>query len=85
MCLSGCTGSFRFGLLSFSAAGGIFSFTFCAFGRKAFGLGLSLGYESLQEGLDSLRTLAALDFDIACFGHGKPIMSGASDKFRAKW
>ena len=49
------------------------------------GLGLSLGYESLQNGLDSLRKLAALDFDIACFGHGKPIMSGASDKFRAKW
>ena len=49
------------------------------------GLGLSLGYESLQDGLDSLRKLAALDFDIAVFGHGKPIMSGASDKFRAKW
>ena len=49
------------------------------------GLGLSLGYESLQDGLDSLRKLAALDFEIACFGHGKPIMSGASDKFRAKW
>ncbi len=49
------------------------------------GLGLSLGYESLQDGLDSLRKLAALDFDIACFGHGKPIMSGASAKFKAKW
>jgi glyoxylase-like metal-dependent hydrolase (beta-lactamase superfamily II) len=49
------------------------------------GLGLSLGYESLQDGLDSLRKLAALEFDIACFGHGKPIMSGASDRFRAKW
>jgi glyoxylase-like metal-dependent hydrolase (beta-lactamase superfamily II) len=49
------------------------------------GLGLSLGYESLQQGLDSLRKLAALDFDIACFGHGKPIMSAASARFREKW
>ena len=47
--------------------------------------GLALGYENLQDGLDSLRKLAALDFDIAVFGHGKPIMSGASDKFRVKW
>jgi len=47
--------------------------------------GLALGYENLQDGLDSLRKLAALDFEIAVFGHGKPIMSHASDRFRAKW
>jgi hypothetical protein len=32
-----------------------------------------------------LLLLAALDFAVAVFGHGKPIMAGASDKFRAKW
>jgi len=48
-------------------------------------LGYSLGYENLQDGIDSLRKLAALDFDIALFGHGKPIMSGASEAFKAKW
>jgi glyoxylase-like metal-dependent hydrolase (beta-lactamase superfamily II) len=49
------------------------------------GFGLSLGYESLEDGLRSLRKLSALDFDVACFGHGKPITTGASRKFREKW
>ena len=47
--------------------------------------GLSLGYENLQEGLRSLAKIAALEFDIACFGHGSVIMSQASAKFRQKW
>jgi glyoxylase-like metal-dependent hydrolase (beta-lactamase superfamily II) len=33
-------------------------------------------------GLQSLRRISALDFDIACFGHGKPIMKDASAAFR---
>ena len=49
------------------------------------GLRLSLGYEHLSEGLKSLAKLAALDFDIACFGHGKAIPAQASAKFRARW
>jgi glyoxylase-like metal-dependent hydrolase (beta-lactamase superfamily II) len=49
------------------------------------GLGLSLGYESLEDGLRSLRKLAALDFDVACFGHGKPITTSAAARFREKW
>ena len=44
--------------------------------------GYALCYESLDEGMKSLRKLAALDFDVAVFGHGGPIKSGASAKFR---
>jgi glyoxylase-like metal-dependent hydrolase (beta-lactamase superfamily II) len=33
-------------------------------------------------GLQSLRRISALDFKIACFGHGKPIMAEASTVFR---
>jgi len=44
--------------------------------------GYALCYESLDEGKKSLRKLAALDFDAAVFGHGGPIKSGASAKFR---
>jgi glyoxylase-like metal-dependent hydrolase (beta-lactamase superfamily II) len=48
-------------------------------------LGLSLGYEDLQEGLRSLAKVAALDFDVACFGHGTAIKTRASERFKAKW
>jgi glyoxylase-like metal-dependent hydrolase (beta-lactamase superfamily II) len=47
------------------------------------GLGYSLGYEDLALGQRALSKLMAFDFDIAVFGHGKPIMTGASRKFRA--
>ena len=47
--------------------------------------GLSLGYENLAEGLRSLAKIAALDFDIACFGHGSAITRHASAKFKEKW
>jgi len=47
--------------------------------------GLSLGYENLMEGLRSLAKIAALDFDIACFGHGSAITTQASAKFKKKW
>jgi glyoxylase-like metal-dependent hydrolase (beta-lactamase superfamily II) len=48
-------------------------------------LGLSLGYENLEEGKRSLSKLARLDFEVACFGHGRAIRSGASRRFRKKW
>jgi len=47
--------------------------------------GLSLGYENLSEGLRSLAKIAALDFEIACFGHGSAITTQASAKFKHKW
>jgi glyoxylase-like metal-dependent hydrolase (beta-lactamase superfamily II) len=50
---------------------------------------LSLGYapiyEDLAEGKRSLAKIAAMDFEVACFGHGRAITSGAAAKFRAKW
>jgi glyoxylase-like metal-dependent hydrolase (beta-lactamase superfamily II) len=49
------------------------------------GLGWSLGYEDLEEGRRSLRKLSALDFQVACFGHGKPILKNASKRFREVW
>lgn len=49
------------------------------------GLGWSLGYEDLEEGKQSLRKLAQLDFEIACFGHGKAITQNASAQFKKKW
>jgi len=48
-------------------------------------LGLSLGYEDLEEGKRSLRKLSALDFQVACFGHGKPILKDAGLKVRRLW
>jgi hypothetical protein len=49
------------------------------------GLGWSLGYEDLEEGKRSLRKLSDLDFQVACFGHGKPILKDASLRFRKIW
>jgi glyoxylase-like metal-dependent hydrolase (beta-lactamase superfamily II) len=50
-----------------------------------FGLGLSVIYEDLELGRRSLGRLAALDFEVAVFGHGSPITSGATRRFREKW
>jgi glyoxylase-like metal-dependent hydrolase (beta-lactamase superfamily II) len=49
------------------------------------GLGDPIGFENLQEGRASQRRLAALSFDAAGFGHGKPIARDASARFRDKW
>jgi glyoxylase-like metal-dependent hydrolase (beta-lactamase superfamily II) len=51
----------------------------------AMGLALSPMYEDLAEGKRSLAKLSALDFDVACFGHGRPILSAASAQFQKKW
>lgn len=52
---------------------------------NALGLATSPIYEDVAEGLRSLEKLSSLDFEVACFGHGKPIRSGASRRFRRKW
>jgi glyoxylase-like metal-dependent hydrolase (beta-lactamase superfamily II) len=41
--------------------------------------------EDLELAEQSLRRLAALDFEVAVFGHGDTIASGASDAFAAVW
>jgi glyoxylase-like metal-dependent hydrolase (beta-lactamase superfamily II) len=48
-------------------------------------LGLSVAYEDLQVGKQSLARLAQLDFDTACFGHGKAIQRDAAKLFRKRW
>lgn len=40
------------------------------------------GYESFETGRQSLRRLASLTFDKATFGHGRPLLSGASGIFK---
>ena len=46
------------------------------------GLGEPVGYEDRAQGQRSQRKLAGLDCDVACFGHGKPIVGGASARLR---
>jgi len=43
------------------------------------------GYEDFAKGRSSLNKIAALEFELACFGHGNPILKSASDKFKRKW
>jgi len=49
------------------------------------GLDYMLGYDDVAVGKASLARLAGLEFESAVFGHGKPILSNASDKFAAKF
>jgi glyoxylase-like metal-dependent hydrolase (beta-lactamase superfamily II) len=46
------------------------------------GLRLAPVYEDLEEGKRSVKKLAGLDFEAACFGHGGAILTTASDRFR---
>ena len=52
---------------------------------NVFGLGRSVTYEDRAEGERQLRWLAALDFRVACFDHGKPIIGDAASQFRKRW
>ncbi len=52
---------------------------------NTFGLVPAYVYEDFDEELRSLEKIAALDFDTACFCHGKTIVHGASAKFKQKW
>jgi glyoxylase-like metal-dependent hydrolase (beta-lactamase superfamily II) len=49
------------------------------------GLRLMPGHEDVAASQESLRKLAGLEFEIACFGHGRAIVGGASKRFRRKW
>lgn len=50
-----------------------------------FGLSPPYVYEDFEAVKRSLARLAALDFDTACFCHGKTIVHGASAQFKQKW
>jgi glyoxylase-like metal-dependent hydrolase (beta-lactamase superfamily II) len=39
-------------------------------------------YEDYEAGVRSLRSLAGLDFDVACFAHGTPIVGDAARAFK---
>jgi hypothetical protein len=43
------------------------------------------GYNDVPVAQASLTKLVTHDFEAAVFGHGKPILSGASGKFAAKF
>ncbi|MEM1116848.1 MAG: MBL fold metallo-hydrolase [Bacteroidota bacterium] len=45
-------------------------------------LTLSIIYEDLDVGRETLRRLGGLDFDAAVFGHGKPMVGRADERFR---
>src|SRR5436309_3233459 len=47
---------------------------------NVFGLAPSPLYEDLAEGMRSLSRLSAFDFEVACFGHGRPITTGAGGR-----
>lgn len=49
------------------------------------GLALFPAYEDLAQGHASLARLAAHAFEVACFGHGRPITHAAAEQFRARW
>ena len=51
------------------------------FGRLSYGP----IYEDVAEGEASLHKLAALDFEVAAFSHGRPIRAHAGDRFRKRW
>lgn len=49
------------------------------------GMVLAAAQEDVGEARRSLGKLAGSKFEIACFGHGPPIMSGADRLFRERW
>ena len=54
-------------------------------GMNVVGIGPPIGYEDRAAGEDSQRRVAALDFDVAAFGHGPPILKDAARRLRRKW
>lgn len=85
VCVPGhCAGQLAF-LYHFRPQNGTVLFAADAAANMFGRLGLSLAYEDLEGGLRSLARLASLHFEVACFGHGEPILDRASERFRAKW
>lgn len=48
-------------------------------------LGYAVGYDDFETGKQSAARLARMDFEVAAFGHGKPILSNASSRFAKKF
>lgn len=49
------------------------------------GLNYAAGYDDFELGRASLQKLARREFEVAVFGHGRPIVSDASDRFARKF
>jgi glyoxylase-like metal-dependent hydrolase (beta-lactamase superfamily II) len=45
----------------------------------------SIAYEDFDQGRIDLQRMAKLQFDVACFGHGDPILENASSVFRQRF
>ena len=48
-------------------------------------LGWAPIYEDVAQGRESLAKLAALEFEVAAFAHGRAIRTRAGERFRARW
>jgi glyoxylase-like metal-dependent hydrolase (beta-lactamase superfamily II) len=48
-------------------------------------LDVAIVYEDYAQGMRDLAKLASLEYDTVCFGHGAPIVGGASAAVRRKW
>ena len=71
------------GALLWAAHGGVLLAADAA--SNVLGLRSSPAYEGLAVGEQTLRRLSALDFQVACFGHGKAIVGEAAAQFRRRW
>jgi glyoxylase-like metal-dependent hydrolase (beta-lactamase superfamily II) len=49
------------------------------------GMVLAAAQEDVDEAQQSLAKLSRLKFEIACFGHGPPVMTEADRFFRKRW
>jgi glyoxylase-like metal-dependent hydrolase (beta-lactamase superfamily II) len=56
-----------------------------AAGRSPFRLRPSPIYEDHDQGLRTLHALAGLEYQVACFAHGRPIKRNAALEFRRAW
>ena len=50
-----------------------------------FGLNSPIGYEDEAEGRRSQKALCDFSYDLACFGHGRPLVGDARAKMRRHW
>lgn len=49
------------------------------------GLNSPVGYEDEAEGRRSQKTISGYDYDLACFGHGSPLIGDAANKMKRHW
>jgi glyoxylase-like metal-dependent hydrolase (beta-lactamase superfamily II) len=69
--------------LLWNRGGGVLFAADACINRK--GMVLAAAQEDVSEARRSLQKLAGYRFDIACFGHGTPIMTAADQRFVERW